>query len=79
MFDDYKVIKNAEMDVTSLISEDGNLVVKGPDHLAFSRVALKIVDGDHNETVRLLVGELNGVRLYYDGHTVIMTTEDLYP
>ena len=30
-------------------------------------------------TKTVLVGELNGVRLYVDGKNLVMTTRDLYP
>ncbi len=44
----------------------------------FMRNGVKFCEGIQDQ-VRWLVGELNGVRTYFDGTNLVMTTEDLYP
>lgn len=59
------------------VASDGALMVQGGR--AFIRNGIKNVLGSEKEHVRWLVGELNGVRVYWNGDAVVMTTEDLYP
>jgi hypothetical protein len=60
------------------ISKDGAMLVNGGK--AFMRHGIKMpFNGDPTHKVSWLVGELNGVRCYFNGEAVVMTTEDLYP
>ena len=44
----------------------------------FLRNAIKLIGG-RQEKRRYIVGELDGVRVYIEGASVIMTKQDLYP
>jgi len=46
---------------------------------AFMRRAIKIHKDGRQEHINWLVCELNGVRAYFNGTNVIMTTQDLNP
>lgn len=76
-FNDY-VPKDLENGGKALFSSDGQLVV-GKGGTAFTRVGIRIApDGETQEAIRWMVGELNGVRVYFDGTAVVLTTEDMY-
>lgn len=45
----------------------------------FRRRAFKGVGTDKTQRVEWVVAELNGVRVYFDGVNVIVTTQDLTP
>ena len=50
----------------------------GPSRIV-NRNGLKGALGPNVKHVRWLLGELNGVKVYINGSTIIMTTQDLYP
>lgn len=45
----------------------------------FKRRAIKAAGTESAYEASFLVAELNGVRVYQSGNSVIVTTEDLYP
>lgn len=49
------------------------------DGRMFKRRAVKAVGTESAHEVSFLVAELNGVRVYQSGNSVIVTTQDLYP
>ena len=69
--------------------EDGTLIATsemhqltilpdGPSSIV-NRNGLKRALGPDVQHVRWLRGELNGVKVYVNGSTIVMTTRDLYP
>ena len=76
-FNDY-VPQTLENGSKALLSADGQMVVEGGE--AFTRVGMQLTtDGKPAaDPVRWLVGELEGVRVYFDGVTVLMTKRDVY-
>lgn len=60
-------------------SEHGCMSVYGDGAAMFKRNAIKGVGSGASRHERWLVGELDGVRCYFDGRRVVLTTEDLYP
>jgi len=56
-----------------------NLIINNDgDSRAFNRKAIKLaLDGKENRREGCLVGELNGVRVYIRGGSVLMTTQDI--
>jgi hypothetical protein len=78
MFEDYKITKFEDDTVQCLNSADGNVVVHGKDSKLFTRVGIHITGEQVQEPVRVVVAELNGVRAYFNGETVVLTTDDLY-
>ena len=53
-----------------------SLVATEPECRVFRRRAVKL-NGSGN--VEWIVAELDGVRAYFDGHTVTVTRQDIYP
>lgn len=50
----------------------------GPSRI-FMRRAVKILPNGSQDRVAWLVGELAGVRVYFDGAALVMTTQDINP
>lgn len=50
-----------------------------PGATVFRRRGIKRPGTEAAEAVEWVVGELDGVRAYFDGTDVILTREDLYP
>lgn len=56
------------------------LLVRGPGARIFRRRAQRIrADGAPVEALSWLVGELDGVKLYFDGTQMVLTKQELYP
>lgn len=49
------------------------------DGVMFRRRAIKGVGSGAPQEVCWLVGELDGVRVYFDGQSIVMTRQDLNP
>lgn len=54
------------------------LTLRGPGRV-FRRRAVKGFGTESAQPVEWAVAELNGVRAYFDGQHVVLTTEDLMP
>lgn len=55
------------------------LSVVDPGGRMFRRRAIKGIGGGQHKAVEWIVGELDGVRCYFDGAHVVMTRADIYP
>lgn len=80
-FEDYQYINDVPNNKKHLVSSDGNCSVTGEGGKLFTRNAktVGLADGETVRHARWVVMELNGVRVYFDGQNVVMTTEDIYP
>lgn len=60
---------------------DGDLTVSllSADGRMFKRRAIKAIGTGQAHEVCWLVAELNGVRVYQQGRSVIITTQEMYP
>jgi len=78
-FEDCKISEVDE--IKTAISGDGCLIVNpdGETKVFMRNGIKKHLQLGETQKVRWLVGELNGVRCYYDGESVVMSTQDLYP
>ena len=76
-----KVLQNK--DGWHVFSANINLSVipqAGDEGKAFIRNGIRLIAPEGVEShIRWLVGELNGVRVYTDGSSIILTTKDLKP
>lgn len=63
------------------VGTDGAITVTllDSDGKMFKRRAIRKVGSGQQEAVCWLVAELNGVRVYQQGNSVIVTTQDMYP
>ena len=80
LYDDCKYIED-EDGVKHLTSIQGILsVLPDGETKAFMRNAKKVGagNGELRDHIRVLVGELDGVRVYVQGIRVILTRQDLY-
>lgn len=56
------------------------LLVRGPGARIFRRRAQRFrAEGGPVEAISWLVGELDGVKLYFDGEQMVLTKQELYP
>ena len=55
------------------------LSVVDPGGRMFRRRAIKGIGGAEHQRVEWIVGELDGVRVYFDGANVVITRADLHP
>lgn len=69
-----RVATDAAMPVASAA-----VIPDGADPRIFHRRAVKMFPDGRQEQVSWLVMELDGVRVYFDGVSLVMTKQDLYP
>jgi hypothetical protein len=55
------------------------MVVVGEGARIFHRRAMKMFPDGTRGAVSWLVGELDGVRAYFDGASIVLSKQDLYP
>jgi hypothetical protein len=55
------------------------MVVIGDGARIFHRRGMKLYPDGTRGTVSWLVGELDGVRAYFDGASIVLSKQDLYP
>lgn len=72
--DNVRVATDAAMPVASAV-----VIPDGANPRIFHRRAMKMYPDGHQEQVSWLVLELDGVRAYFDGASLVMTKQDLYP
>ncbi len=78
LFEDAKRTVEPDGKTISIKSDDGSIMVHGEDVKCFMRNAItKYLKTGQTQHRRVLVGELDGVRCYYDGETVVMTRDNL--
>lgn len=56
-----------------------SITLLDPDGLIFRRRAIKLVGTAQAEQVEWAVAELHGVRVYFNGVDVLVTTRDMQP
>lgn len=71
------VVVERHPEVEHAAREDG-VVLSVVGGRVFCRNAIKLRRDGSREHVRVMVGELDGVRVYVHGDSVILTREDLY-
>jgi hypothetical protein len=72
--DNVRVATDATMPVASAV-----VIPDGANPRLFHRRAMKLFPDGHQEHVAWLVMELDGVRVYFDGVSLVMTKQDLNP
>lgn len=72
--DNVRVATDASMPVASAV-----VIPDGENPRIFHRRAIKLFPDGHQEQIAWLVLELDGVRTYFDGTSLVMTRQDIHP